>query len=79
MISAKVGAGLVTSRCNRKDNSETRPYTITRHVRQALPSIYAMKTQAIAPEYSFQGLPHLVFFDVLRKDRRLPFFRDPFL
>jgi len=50
--SAEVGAGLVTSRCNRKDSRETRPYTITRHVRQALPRIYAMKTQAIAPEYS---------------------------
>ena len=50
--SAEVGAGLVTSRCNRNDNRKTRPYTITRHVRQALPKIYAMKTQAIAPEHS---------------------------
>ncbi|MEQ8997860.1 MAG: hypothetical protein RID53_15305 [Coleofasciculus sp. B1-GNL1-01] len=29
--SARVGAGLVTSGYNRKDSSETRPYTISLH------------------------------------------------
>ncbi|MFP4121319.1 hypothetical protein [Coleofasciculus sp.] len=39
-IPAKVGAGLVASRRNRKDNSETRPYTITFSTSAPLFTIY---------------------------------------